>query len=97
HGRAAERPVHPWIAVLIWRPSGPIVKVVDERKDFLRRRVDGGAALHMQRIRTRHSDQEHRGNRNDDDDENDFDHTRSSLTGRTSTLPTRAGGILEAA
>lgn len=52
---AALRPVigafHRGILVLVRRPTYPLMKVVDQRKDFFGRRLDHGRALNAGSIR----------------------------------------------
>jgi hypothetical protein len=59
------------------------MKVGDQRKDLFRRRLDGGRALHPQRVRLGRGENENRGDGNrqyDGDDSNDFEHAGSVST-----------------
>ena len=74
------------------------MEVVDERKDFLRRRFDRRSAFDVKRVGPGQREEKNRDNQNHSDESDRFDefHTDSSLTGRTSMLPTRAGGSRDA-
>jgi hypothetical protein len=48
------------------------VKVGDERKNLLRRRLDGRRALHAERVRLHRRDAENARDQNGDDDGNDL-------------------------
>src|SRR6185503_11596242 len=50
-GRAAQRAPHRGVLLLVRRPGGPPLKVVDLREDLLRRRLDGGRALDPEAVR----------------------------------------------
>jgi hypothetical protein len=72
------------------------VKVVDVRINLVRGGVDRRGTLDVQRPRPCGRIEQH-GDDHDADGERDLlDHGVNSLTGRTSTLPSRAGGIFAA-
>src|SRR5262249_45579186 len=60
-------------------PRPPALEVAEERVDLLRRRLDQRPALHLERVGLERRDDQHRGEREDDDGEDDLQHGQRSI------------------
>src|SRR5258708_3002086 len=86
--RAAIAALHRRILVFVRRPGPPLMKVVDQRKNPFRRRLDNGGALDAERIwlgRGDDEDDRDRDCKHDGDDGNDLEHEKLRICELTAT------------
>ena len=69
--RAAIAPLERRVDLLIGRPGDPVVEVVDQGKDLLRRRLDPRRPLHAESIGPGRREEEKYGDHNDDNNQDD--------------------------